>query len=234
MEVNYIRQLTAALIKFAEDDRLNPTHVSLYLALFQNWNLSRFKNPVSISRADAMQLSKIGSKATYHKCIKDLHNWGYLKYMPSHNPYKGSQVYMFIFETSTKQAVNQGSSKSGQPLNQASTKSEQALVPSINSKNNKQDKRKKTATPSGLDEVKEFFKEAGQPASEAEKYFNYYTATGWKVGKTKMEDWPAAARNWIIKTNERAQVQKQALSAEAERKRDNLHASTDKNYDQPL
>lgn len=224
MEVNYIRQLTGAMIKFAEDDRLNPSHVSLYLALFQTWNLSRFKNPVSVSRADAMQLSKIGSKATYHKCIRDLHNWGYLKYMPSHNPYKGSRVYMFILETSAKQPLNQGSSESGQPLNQAGSKSEQALVPSINNKNSKHDKQKKTAIPSGIDEVKDFFKEDGQPASEAEKYFNYYTAIGWRVGKTKMQDWQAAARNWIIKTNELAQVQN----------RDNLRTTTDKNYDQPL
>ena len=52
-----------------------------------------------------MKVSKISSKATYHKCMKELHNFGYLKYMPSYNPYKGSLVYLFNFETSTEQVT---------------------------------------------------------------------------------------------------------------------------------
>jgi hypothetical protein len=31
---------------------------------------------------------------------------------------------------------------------------------------------------------------------EAEKFFNYYSSNGWMVGKNKMKDWKAAARNW--------------------------------------
>lgn len=212
--MNYIKQLTAAMERFASDDRLNPTHVSLYLALFQYWNLARFKNPVSISRDEIMRLSKIGSKVTYHRCIKDLHNWSYLQYDPSHNPFKGSQVYMFNFCTTSEQAQIHSSSKNGQVVGQA-------VVPSKTIetfKNNKQNKR-----PS-IDQIKDFFQKEEQPDSEAEKFFNYYSATGWKIGKSPLEDWEAAARNWIIKANEPPLVQN----------RDNLNATTDKNYDQPL
>jgi len=217
--MNYIRQLTAAMEKFASDDRLNPSHVSLYLALFQYWNLARFKNPVvSISRDDIMRLSKIGSKVTYHRCIKDLHHWSYLQYLPSHNPFKGSQVYMFNFCTTDGQPQIHTSSKNGQVVGQA-------VVPSKTEENNS--KRKNGKRPS-QDQIKVFFKEAGQPASEAEKYFNYYTATGWKVGKTKMEDWQAAARNWIIKANEITN------NTQLVQNWDNLNTANDKNYDQPL
>jgi len=69
-----------------------------------------------------MHLSKIGSTATYHKSIKELSHWKYLLYMPSHNPFKGSKIKMFNFESSTEQAVNNSSVK-----NQTSTK--QALIP---------------------------------------------------------------------------------------------------------
>src|SRR5690606_41216211 len=69
-----------------------------------------------------MHLSKIGSTATYHKCIKELSHWKYLLYMPSHNPFKGSKIKMFNFESSTEQAVNNSFVK-----NQTSTK--QALIP---------------------------------------------------------------------------------------------------------
>ena len=52
-----------------------------------------------------MQLSKIGSKSTYHRCIKELNHWKYIVYFPSHNPYRGSKIKMFKFETSTEQAL---------------------------------------------------------------------------------------------------------------------------------
>ena len=31
---------------------------------------------------------------------------------------------------------------------------------------------------------------------DAEKWFNYYSANGWKVGKNPMKDWKAAVRTW--------------------------------------
>ncbi len=107
------------------DDRLNPTHVSLYIALFTLWNLNRFENPISINRKEVMTISKIGSKHTYHKCLKELDEFGFFKYRPSHNPLKGSLIDMFIFGTSTEQAVNEFRGNFG-------TSSEQALHPSLN------------------------------------------------------------------------------------------------------
>lgn len=48
-----------------------------------------------------------------------------------------------------------------------------------------------------LDEVLVYFTLKGSGAEEAEKYHNYYQSKDWKVGKSKMKDWKAAARNWI-------------------------------------
>lgn len=95
--MNYIKHLTAFYEKVAQDNTLNPSHISLYLALFQFWNFSRFRNPVSISRDEVMRISKIRSKATYHKCLKNLHSSGYIDYQPSYNPFQGSQVVMLDF-----------------------------------------------------------------------------------------------------------------------------------------
>ncbi|WP_297986090.1 MULTISPECIES: transcriptional regulator [Epilithonimonas] len=95
--MNYIRHLTGFYDRIQEDDRLNPTHISLYLALFQFWNLNHFRNPISISRNEMMKLSKISAYGTYHKCIKELHQFGYIDYLPSFNPYKGSLVHLFNF-----------------------------------------------------------------------------------------------------------------------------------------
>ena len=100
--MNYILQLSGFFQRVAADNRLNPTHVSLYMAIFQYWNSGRFQNPVSISRQELMRISKISAKATYHKCIKDLHTYGYTQYLPSFNPFKGSLVYLFDMQSSAK------------------------------------------------------------------------------------------------------------------------------------
>ena len=100
--MNYIKHLTCFFDKVINDHTLNPTHISLYIALFQFWNCNRFRNPISISRDEVMRISKISSKATYHKCLKNLHALGYLRYEPSYNPYKGSMVYMFNFSENLK------------------------------------------------------------------------------------------------------------------------------------
>jgi uncharacterized DUF497 family protein len=147
--MNYIKHLTGFFEKVAIDKTLNPTHVSLYIALFQFWNCNRFKNPISINRDEVMRISKISSKATYHKCLKNLHSLGYINYEPSYNPFKGSHVILFnfsddlkpapkserkpknelVFEQVNEQALNKSCTSSG-------TGTEQALVPSINYINN--------------------------------------------------------------------------------------------------
>jgi len=147
--MNYIKHLTGFFEKVAIDKSLNPTHVSLYIALFQFWNCNRFKNPISISRDEVMRISKISSKATYHKCLKNLHSLGYINYEPSYNPFKGSHVYLFNFSDDLKPIQKSERKPKNEPLfepvsEQAlnksftsnETSSEQALVPSINYINN--------------------------------------------------------------------------------------------------
>ncbi|MGS2763814.1 hypothetical protein [Sinomicrobium sp. M5D2P9] len=123
-DVNYIKHLNGVFEQFAKDGRLNPTHISLYVALFQLWNINFFKDGFYINREEVMELAKIGSKSTYHRCIKELSHWDYILYTPSHNPYKGSRIKMFDFGTSTGQVVDQSRTKIG-------TSNGQAVVPII-------------------------------------------------------------------------------------------------------
>lgn len=49
-----------------------------------------------------------------------------------------------------------------------------------------------------LDEIKaEFLSKGISDKDEPEKFFDYYTANGWKVGRNSMKDWKATVRNWI-------------------------------------
>lgn len=140
--MNYIKHLTGFFDRIIQDPNLNPTHISLYIALFQFWNINRFKNPISITREEVMHISKICSKATYHKCMRELNEKKYIKYMPSFNPFKGSMVVLFNFSEDPtpiqKRASNSQKKepKNEQALNRQETSSktgiEQALVSSIN------------------------------------------------------------------------------------------------------
>jgi len=100
--MNYIKHLTGFFEKVVLDYDFNPTHISLYIAMFQAWNQNRFINPICISRDELMRISKISSKATYHKCIKELIEKGYIIYNPSFNPYKSSTVEIINLDYYTK------------------------------------------------------------------------------------------------------------------------------------
>ena len=95
--MNYIKHLTGFFNKIHNENAINPTHISLYLALFQCWNVNRFKNPTGISREEIMKASKINSKATYHKCMKELEALGFMEYLPTYNPHSCSNVIMVNF-----------------------------------------------------------------------------------------------------------------------------------------
>src|SRR4030095_2590764 len=100
--MNYIKHLTGFFDRVIQDDSLNPTHISLYISIFQFWNINRFQNPISITRDEVMRISKICSKATYHKCMREMHEKGFLKYEPSYNPYRGSLVHLINFAPDLK------------------------------------------------------------------------------------------------------------------------------------
>ena len=215
--MNYIKHLNAVFQKFYADERLNTTHFSLYMALFQFWNINRFPEEFYIDRQEVMKLSKIGSSATYHGCLRQMDSWEYLKYMPSHNPFKGSKIKLFNFGTTSEQVVNEHE-----------TSEEQALIPNTNI--NKQiENITKTKLPKNEIEVVNFFKKKKWPTNEAQKFYNHYQGIGWKIGgKIKIEDWKATASNWMLKASE-------FETAEAiPQKKDNLRTSKNKDYGQPL
>ncbi|MFV5685790.1 hypothetical protein ACM55I_10085 [Flavobacterium sp. GB2R13] len=101
--MNYIKHLTGFFDRIIQDPNLNPTHISLYIALFQYWNINRFQNPINITRDEVMLISKICSKATYHKCMRELNEKGYIKYEPSFNPFKSSMVILLNFSEDQNQ-----------------------------------------------------------------------------------------------------------------------------------
>lgn len=87
-----LQQLTHYISRMVSDTRLKPVHLSLSLALCHVWITSQFQRPYRISRRLMMKASRIRSKSTYHRALKELQAFGYLKYSPSYHPRKASEV----------------------------------------------------------------------------------------------------------------------------------------------
>ena len=49
--------------------------------------------------------------------------------------------------------------------------------------------------------VQKYISEQGYSV-DADRFIDYYTANGWKVGKNRMKDWKAAVRNWERSNND--------------------------------
>ncbi len=250
--MNYIKLLNAAFEKFFFDDRLNPTHISLYMALFQEWNSSRFADEFYVNRRELMRVAKIGSKSTYHRCVTDLDSWNYLSYFPSNNPYKGSKIKMSIIRTSDEPVMGQYNPileqlaeqyhpihepvmyqhqpKNGQAVDSHRPISGQALVSDIN--NTKQVNNIKQ--PKGWQAVIDFFIEKDFNADEGKKFFEHYETRNWQTSDgNDIRDWRAVAINWMDRT-ELFEEENKPNKKQAFQIKDNLRTTKNKDYGQPL
>ncbi|RTY66767.1 transcriptional regulator [Flavobacterium sp. LB2P53] len=294
--MNYIKHLTGFFNKINYEPNLNPTHISLYLALFQCWNVNRFKNPTGISREEIMKASKINSKATYHKCMKELELLGFMVYNPTFNPHSCSNIIMINFSEKEKtiSKIPQPTHSKNEPVHNLTESKNEHVIEQVNEqlyiynkkqtvKNNLnntkidieknlinqpvqnlnpiiipkeieiktktgQQKEKSCAkkekvveldlffetTVPSLEMILEYFSLKESSQIEANKFFNYYSSIGWLIGgKTKMKDWKAAARNWMLNTAKFA-ANTQKTDYNAQPKPMHLHTATQKNYDEPL
>lgn len=159
-----------------KDRRLYPSHISIYVALFQCWSMNRYQSPFRICRAEVMELGKVRSLGTYHRCIKELHLAGFIIYSPSYDPYNGSFVEIVDFDES-ETSINK-------------VFREQTL--SVQKEN--------LFSAPKFHEVKLYFNERDLPSAQAHEFYSFYDSQGWKLSDEKlMNSWQAAARTWISK-----------------------------------
>lgn len=53
-------------------------------------------------------------------------------------------------------------------------------------------------SPPSVDEVTEYLREKNvqRPEENAQKFYNFYEAKGWMIGKNKMKNWKSAVSTW--------------------------------------
>lgn len=71
--------------KIQTDNRVGPSHISLYFVLLHEWIIH---NEIAIQLIPEfiMTRAKICSRVTYNKRLRELHLYGYIEYLPSFSP----------------------------------------------------------------------------------------------------------------------------------------------------
>ncbi len=89
-----LKPLTDFFSKIEKDGRISVTHIAVYTSLLRYWQQTGFINPITAFSYQIMEIAKISAPMTYRKCLKDLSDFGYLKYLPSYKSNQASKIYL--------------------------------------------------------------------------------------------------------------------------------------------
>ncbi|ARS37804.1 hypothetical protein CA264_09925 [Pontibacter actiniarum] len=76
------------------DPRIGPSHIALYAALYRRWLEQAGTDPVLGYSHELMPAAKLCSSGTYHRVLRELHAYGYVRYVPSYNRLRPSQIFL--------------------------------------------------------------------------------------------------------------------------------------------
>lgn len=88
------RPLWVFFERIGNDPRICIAHIGLFATLLQLWQSGGFPDHIEAYSYEVMEVARISSRATYHRCIRDLHDFGYLQYFPSFNKKRRSKIIL--------------------------------------------------------------------------------------------------------------------------------------------
>lgn len=93
MVMETMKPLSDFFIAIAKDGRISITHIGIYAALLQYRTENGFPNPIQAFSHQIMSIAKISAPITYHKCVRELSEYGYINYLPSFKRNQASKIY---------------------------------------------------------------------------------------------------------------------------------------------
>lgn len=91
--LNPLSQFFSAI---AQDYRISSTHICVYAALLQFSLDKGAVNPIEAFSYEIMHIAKISARYTYNKCVRELNDYGYIRYEPSFKNNQGSKIYLIV------------------------------------------------------------------------------------------------------------------------------------------
>lgn len=199
---------------FNNPDKVRPTHVSLYLFIWNQANRANWAEWIKCPYDLVIRGSCIGNNGTYYRCLDDLQKFGLIEYQPGLNNYKApliklvrlydieqltEQVSVPLSEQVTVQQTEQLTvqlpvhiykliTNNLKPITDNYTRFEK-YVNNL-SKSTTSKREKKVFVPPTIEEVKKYFIENGYKEDVGEKVFKYYNEADWVDGHgNKVRNW---------------------------------------------
>jgi len=176
--MNYIKHLNAFLKRATTEPWVTANHYALYMTLFHWWNRTGFQKVIPIKRGDLIKASRVKSKTTYYRCLKELAEAKLLIYYPSKSRFITAEMELLPLVNETLQVPEEG----------------------LNKQTNKNYAKSKSNGPS-LDDVLKLFIAHQCNTEEGVKFWYQYEATDWMLGINPIVNWEALAHKWILRVN---------------------------------
>lgn len=192
--MNYLAELNA-FHDYLLLNQLSTSEIALWHALVHINNKTMWKTEFTASNLMLQQLTGL-SLSGIASARNKLKQRGVLTYTPGKARQAG-KYHLFHF---SKEEYVQASAQSECRHERDNGVGMSGTLIDINkniNRNKEKEKinKKKKFAPPAVDEVAAYCLER-KNSVDAQKFVDYYTANGWRVGKNKMQDWKAAVRTW--------------------------------------
>lgn len=221
---------------FENPHKVTPSHVAIYCFSIEHCNRLGWKTNFGLPTTMVMEAVGIKSYNTYIKCFNDLVQFGFIKLVEkSKNQYSANIIALSKFNKALDKALDKAMIKhkgkqresTGQsidsinkPINNNTSIPINQLTINIEQQAAKSQKPIRFIKPS-ISDI-EVFTQASNLNLNPDHFFDFYESKDWMVGKNKMKDWKAAARNWA-RRNSTAPQQTSSNNLKTQKQNENQH-----------
>lgn len=92
MTMDGIQHLVDFFCAIRKDFRISATHIGVFAALLAYRIGNGNDADVKVFSKDIMPMAKISSPSTYLRCVRELHDYGYIIYKPSYKKTVASTI----------------------------------------------------------------------------------------------------------------------------------------------
>ena len=195
---------------FENPHKVTPSHVAIYCFSVEHCNRLGWKTNFGLPTTMVMEAVGIKSYNTYIKCFNDLVQFGFIKLVEkSKNQYSANIIALSKFNKALDKALDKAMIKHKGKQRESIAQSIDSINKPINNNTNipinqftidieqqaaKSQKPIRFIKPT-ISDI-EVFTQASNLNLNPDHFFDFYESKDWMIGKNKMKDWKAAARNW--------------------------------------
>jgi hypothetical protein len=193
---------------FEHPEKISPNHAAIYFFAIEHCNRLGWKKKFGFPTQMAMDAIGIKKHQTYIKYFNDLVEWGFFELVQkSLNQYSANIICIKSAMPKNGKALDKAiithAAKQTEPNGQSNGQSTGQSNGSINKPitiNNIIDTSLENCIKLFLEKTAYNWTEQ-YAKKEAEKFYNFYSAKGWMVGKNKMKSVGHAVNGWIARND---------------------------------